>query len=60
MMTNQIGDLDVKKMISPLPARSKKFDLFPGVKHKRASLSTSTSNLAPMGAARAARRGRVR
>jgi hypothetical protein len=35
MMTNQIGDLDVKKMISPLPARSKNFYLFPGMKHER-------------------------
>lgn len=34
MMTNQIGDLTVEEMVSPLPTRSKSFDLFPGVPHK--------------------------
>lgn len=34
MMTNQIGELDVQKMVSPRPTRSKDFDLFPGMKHK--------------------------
>ncbi|MDR5741152.1 MULTISPECIES: serine hydrolase domain-containing protein [unclassified Caballeronia] len=34
MMSNQIGDLNVEKMVSPRPARSNDFDLFPGMKHK--------------------------
>lgn len=34
MLSNQIGELDVQKMVSPFPARSKDFDLFPGTRHK--------------------------
>ena len=34
MMANQIGDLVVQEMRSPQPARSKAFDLFPGMPHK--------------------------
>jgi methyl acetate hydrolase len=34
MMTNQIGDLNVEKMISANPALSNSFDQFPGVPHK--------------------------
>jgi len=34
MMTNQIGNLNVEKMVSPYPARSQNFDLFPGMQHK--------------------------
>lgn len=34
MLSNQIGDLNVEKMVSPLQSRSRDFDLFPGVPHK--------------------------
>jgi methyl acetate hydrolase len=34
MMTNQIGDLNVEKMVSVQPALSNSFDQFPGVPHK--------------------------
>lgn len=34
MMRNQIDDLNVEEMVSPVPAKSKSFDLFPGVPHK--------------------------
>ncbi|WP_246792344.1 serine hydrolase domain-containing protein [Burkholderia perseverans] len=34
MMRNQIGDLNVQKMVSPRPERSRDFDLFPGTAHK--------------------------
>lgn len=34
MMSNQIGEMNVTEMVSPHPARSKNFDLFPGMPHK--------------------------
>lgn len=34
MLSNQIGDLNVEKMVSPQQSRSRDFDLFPGVAHK--------------------------
>jgi methyl acetate hydrolase len=34
MMTNQIGDLNVEKMVTAQPALSNSFDQFPGVPHK--------------------------
>ena len=34
MMSNQIGELNVAKMVSPWPARSKDFDIFPHMPHK--------------------------
>ncbi|MBE7197446.1 MAG: beta-lactamase family protein [Parafilimonas terrae] len=34
MLSNQIGELDVARMVSTQPARSRSFDLFPGAPHK--------------------------
>ncbi|WP_337024527.1 MULTISPECIES: serine hydrolase domain-containing protein [unclassified Pantoea] len=34
MLSNQIGDINVSEMVSPYPARSRNFDLFPEMQHK--------------------------